>query len=41
VPEPDAVPVVHTQRLAQDLESTDAISHVYIPARARDPPLSV
>ena len=40
VPEPGAIPVVHIQRLAQDLESTDEISHVHIPARARDPPLS-
>jgi hypothetical protein len=40
LPEPGALPLVRIQRLGQDPESTDAISHVHIPARARDPPLS-
>ena len=40
LPEPGALPVVLMQRLVQAYESKNAISHIHITARARDPPLS-
>ncbi|MDR9427513.1 MAG: hypothetical protein RI538_11835 [Salibaculum sp.] len=40
LPDPDQTAIVHIRRAAQPFDVLDAVSHIHIASRARDPPLS-